>query len=98
MQRHNQKKKKMIDLVDYILDDDNPFNDTVEDVFIDDDLFDNTDNKDIKIVADNILGGIKTEQEEVMPELPPPVITPGNIGLNPYRFKKTNRLELAMHE
>ena len=33
-----------------------------------------------------------------MPELPPPVITPGNIGLNPYRLKKTNRLELAMHE
>ena len=30
-----------------------------------------------------------------MPELPPPVITPGNIGLNPYRFKKTNLLEPA---
>ena len=30
----------MIDLVDYILDDDNPFNDTVEDIFVDDDLFD----------------------------------------------------------
>ena len=86
----------MIDLVDYILDDDNPFNDTVEDVFIDDDLFDNTDNKDIKIVADNILGGIKTGQEKIMSELPPPVITPGNIGLNPYRLKRTNCLESAV--
>ena len=85
----------MIDLIDYILDDDNPFNDTVEDIFIDDDLFDNTDNKDIKIVADNILGGIKTEEEEIMPELSPPVITPGNISLNPYRLKRTNRLESA---
>ena len=85
----------MIDLIDNILGDDNPFNDTVEDIFIDDDLFDNTDNKDIKIVADNILGGIKTEEEEIMPELPPPVITPGNISLNPYRLKRTNRLESA---
>ena len=85
----------MIDLIDNILDDDNPFNATVEDIFIDDNLFDNTDNKDIKIVADNILGGIKTEEEEIMPELPPPVITPGNISLNPYRLKRTNRLESA---
>ena len=85
----------MIDLIDNILGDDNPFNDTVEDIFIDDDLFDNTDNKNIKIVADDILGGIKTEQEEIMSELPPPVIKPGNIGLNLRRFKRTNRLESA---
>ena len=30
-----------------------------------------------------------------MSEPPPPVITPGNIGLNPYRLKRTNRLESA---
>ena len=30
-----------------------------------------------------------------MSELLPPVITPGNIGLNPYRLKRTNRLESA---
>ena len=53
----------MIHLVDYFLD--NSFNDTVEDIFIDNDLFDNTDNRDIKI-ADNILGGKKTEQMEIM--------------------------------
>ena len=52
----------MIDLVDYILDDDNLFNDTFEGIFMDDNLFDNIDNKDIKIVADNILGGVKTKQ------------------------------------
>ena len=62
---------------------------------IDDDLFDNTANKDIKIVADNFLGGIKTEQEEIMSELPPPVVTSGNIGLNPYRLKRINHLESA---
>ena len=55
----------------------------------------NTGNKDIKIVADSILGDTKTEQEEIMSELPPQVITPGNIGLNPYRLKRTNHLESA---
>ena len=60
MQQHNKKKQsEMIHLVDYFLDDDNSFNDTVENIFIDNDLFDNNDNRDIKI-ADNILGGIKT--------------------------------------
>ena len=53
------RSNEIIDLVDYILDDGNPFNDTAEDIFIDDDLFDNTDNKDIKIEADDILGGIR---------------------------------------
>ena len=52
-----KKQSEMIHLVDYFLDDDNSFNDTVEDIFIDNDLFDNNDNRDIKI-ADNILGGI----------------------------------------
>ena len=85
----------MVDLVDDILDNDNPFNDTIEDIFIDDDLFDNTNNTDMKIVADNILGDIKTRQEEIMSELPLPVIAPGNIGLSPYRLKRTNHLELA---
>ena len=43
MQQHNKKKEnEMTDL----LDNDNPFNDTLEDIFIDNDLFDNTDNKD----------------------------------------------------
>ena len=69
--------------------------DTLEDTFIDDDLFDNTNNKDIKIVADNILRDIKTEQEEIMAEAPSPVLTSANIGLNPYRLKITNLLELA---
>ena len=30
-----------------------------------------------------------------MSEPPPPVITPVNIGLNTYRLKRANRLELA---
>ena len=30
-----------------------------------------------------------------MSKLLPPVNTPGNIGLNPYRLKRTNRLESA---
>ena len=85
----------MVYLVDKILDSDNPFNDTPEDIFMGDDLFDNMDNKDIKIVADDTLRDIITEQEKIMSEPPLPVITPGNIGLNQYRLKRTNCLETA---
>lgn len=48
MQQLNKKKQNdIIDLIDNMLDEGNPFNDTIkkepEDIFIDDDLFDNTD-------------------------------------------------------
>ena len=42
-----------------MLDEGNPFNDTIkkepEDIFIDDDLFDNTDQKEIKKVSEDVL-------------------------------------------
>ena len=61
-----KKENETVDLVDDILDNDNPFNDTIEDIFIDGDLFDNTNNADMKIVADDILRDIKTSQEKIM--------------------------------
>ena len=45
-----KKQNYFINLFDDVLDEDNPFNDTMEteDILIDDNLFDNTDQKDIK--------------------------------------------------
>ena len=57
--------KQYVELVDDVLDIGNLFNDTVEDMFIDDDLFDNTDNKDIKIIVHDILRYTKIEQKKV---------------------------------
>ena len=46
----NKKQDYFIDLFDDVLDGDNPFNDLMktEDKFIDDNLFDDPDQKDIK--------------------------------------------------
>ena len=57
--------KQYVELVYDVLDIGNLFNDTVEDIFIDDDLFHNTDNKDIKIIVHDILRYTKTEQTKV---------------------------------
>ena len=45
-----KKQGQFINLFDDLLDENNPFNDTMktEDIFIDDNLFDDTDQKDIK--------------------------------------------------
>ena len=51
LKKNKQKKQQyFIDLFDDVLDEDNPFNDIMktEDIFIDDNLFDNTDQKEIK--------------------------------------------------
>ena len=52
-----KKKKNFINLFDDVLDEDNPFNDTMktEDIFIDDNLFDDTDQKEIKKVSEDVL-------------------------------------------
>ena len=48
--KKEKRKNYFIDLFDDVLDKDNPFNDTMktEDIFIDDNLFDDNDKKDIK--------------------------------------------------
>ena len=55
-QLNKKKQNDIIDLIDNMLDEGNPFNDTIkkepEDIFIDDDLFDNTDQKEIKKVSE----------------------------------------------
>ena len=51
-----QKQNDLIDLADYVLDENNPFNDLkTENIYIKDDLFDNNDSKDIKKVSDDVI-------------------------------------------
>ena len=51
-----QKQNDLIDLADYVLDENNPFNDLkTENIYIKDDLFDNNDSKDIKKVSDDLI-------------------------------------------
>ena len=74
------KDNEVIDLVDDIIDYDNPFKDTFKadpkDIFIDDNLFDGFDQKDkkeIKMVCDDILKDESLNQNDVLfEELPKP--------------------------
>ena len=73
-----KKDNEVIDLIDDIKDEGNPFNDTVkadgEDIFIEDNLFDDfdqNDKKDIKMVCDDILKDENLNQKDVLfEELP----------------------------
>ena len=51
------KKKDLLDIIDDVLDENNPFNNKVktEDIYIEDNLFDDTDSKDIKKVSDGAI-------------------------------------------
>ena len=77
-----------------MLDEGNPFNNTIkkepEDIFIDDDLFDNTDQKEIKKVSEDVLQDTNLDQNDVLfKDLPK--ATPGKIGCNPCKLKRKPR-------
>ena len=80
MVTQQKKDNEVIDLVDDIMDYDNPFEGTFkdepEDIFIDDNLFDDfdqNDKKDIKMVCDDILKDENLNQNDVLfEELPKP--------------------------
>ena len=57
MQLQNKKKHDIFSLINYTLDENNPFNDELEteDIYIEDDLFDDTDQRDIKKVSEDIV-------------------------------------------
>ena len=64
---------ELIDIIDNIKDNDNPFNDTFkvdpENIFIEDDLFDHfnrNNKKDIKMVSDNILQDQHFDQNDIL--------------------------------
>ena len=55
-----KKQNEISDLVDYIIDKSNPFQDLgTEDIWIEDNIFDNKDDQDIVDVSKDILKGIK---------------------------------------
>ena len=51
------KKNDLLDLIDDVLDENNPFNNKIktEDIYIEDNLFEDTDSKDIKKVSDGVI-------------------------------------------
>ena len=65
LQLNKKKQNYFIDLFDDMLDEDNSFNDTMktEDTFIDDNLFDDTDQKEIK-VSEHVLQNVNIDQNE----------------------------------
>ena len=52
LQLNKKTQNDLIDLVDNVLDENNPFNNKIktEDIYIEDNLFDDTNSKDIKKV------------------------------------------------
>ena len=98
-QLNKKKTMKLIDLVDDILDYDNPLKDTFtadpEDIFIDDNLFDDFDQnykKYIKMASDDILQGKNLDQNNVLFE---------ELPTRPVRhqlIKPNARLELAANK
>ena len=57
LQLNKKNKMTLIDLVDDVLDENNPFNGKIKtgDIYIEDNLLDNNDSKDTKKVSDNPL-------------------------------------------
>ena len=66
LQLNKKNQNEFIDLFDDVLDEDNPFNDTTatEDIFIDDNLSDDTDQKNIKELSDDVLTVMNLDQNE----------------------------------
>ena len=69
MQQQNKKKQnEVINLFDDILDEDNPFNNIkIDDVYIEDDLFDNNDSQDIKNISSDVIETIDLSDDIEIP-------------------------------
>ena len=68
LQLNKKKQNYFIGLLDDVLDEENPFNDTMEteDIFIDDNLFDDTNQKDIKKISEDVLQDTNLDQNEAL--------------------------------
>ena len=91
LQLNKKKQNDIIDLIDDVLDEGNPFNGTIktepEDTFIDDCLLYNTNQKEIKNISKVILQDTNLDQNDVLIE-DLPIVTPGKIDYNPYKYKR----------
>ena len=72
MQLQNKKKRDIFSLINYTLDENNPFNDELktEDIYIEDDLLDDTDQRNIKKVSENIISEINPPDNLLIVDLP----------------------------
>ena len=73
MQQQSKKKNKtkqneVITLFDDVLDEDNPFNNIkMDDIYIEGDLFDNNDSKDIKNISGDVIESINLSDHIEIP-------------------------------
>ena len=70
MQQQNKKTKQneVITLFDDILDEENPFNNIkTDDIYIEDDLFDNSDFQDIKNISSDVIETIHLSDDIEIP-------------------------------
>ena len=72
MQLQKKKKHDIFSLINYTLDENNPFNDELktEDIYIEDDLLDDTDQRNIKKVSENIISEINPPDNLLIVDLP----------------------------
>ena len=68
----NKKKHDIFSLINYTLDENNPFNDELktEDIYIEDNLLDDTDQRNIKKVSENIISEINPPDNFLIFDLP----------------------------
>ena len=69
LQLNKKNQNDLINLVYDVLDENNPFNDLIktEDIYIKDNLFDDTDSKDIKKVSDSVIKEINFDDNIEIP-------------------------------
>ena len=91
-----KKQDYFIDLFDDVLDEDNPFNDTMktEDIFIDDSLFDNTDQTEIKKVSEDVLQDTNIDQNKAL-FVDLPEEWPEKVKTTPRKITPNAHLEVA---
>ena len=60
-----KQQNEIIDLIDNVLDENNPLSDIkTDEIYIEDDLFDNNDMTEIKVTATNIIGTINLDNDD----------------------------------
>ena len=71
LQLNKKNKMTLIDLVDDVLDENNPFNGKIktEDIYLEDNLFDDNDSKDIKKVSDNATEDVNLNNDVLFVDL-----------------------------
>ena len=91
-----KKQNYFINLFDDVLDEDNPFNDTVEteDIFVDENLLDDTDQKEIKKISEDVLQDTNLDQDEAL-FVDLPEEWPEKVKITAKKITSNARLEMV---